>query len=353
MEARNGAGMIRRAGGLARASASSYGILIALGLLIVIVQIGNSNFLTQDNLFNISEQWAPIAIMAAAQTFVLIGGGFDLSVGGTYAFSATLTAALVQHHPTAVALLAVAGLGIAIGVLNGLLVTKVNINPFITTLGTGQLMAGLALVYSNGATYSTVNSFIGTIGDGHVGPVPVPLIITVVVMVALGIILAWSVYGRAVYAVGGNFDATVLSGMRSDLVRGSTYVLSGLAASLAGVLYVGRIGSGQANIGGGIEFDVISAALIGGISIAGGEGAMWRAAAGVALLAVLQNFFFLVGINGYWQEVVQGVVIVTAVGLDSYSKRRYRRPLRLMLSGLRVRDRAGVSPEARPTSRVG
>jgi ribose transport system permease protein len=314
-----------------------YGILVAVALLIVIVQAQNDRFLTQENLFNIGQQWAPIALMAVGMTFVLIAGGFDLSVGATYAFAATLSASLVQHHSPALVFVAGLGVGLGTGLLNGLLVTKININPLIATLGMAQIVRGFALIYSNGGTYTVQDQFFLTLGSGYVGPVPVPFIIMLGIMLALGVVLARSGYGRSVYAIGGNAEASFLSGIPVDRIRASTYVISGGCAALAGMIYVGRVGSGQANVGVGVELEVIAAVLIGGVSILGGEGAVWRAIAGVALLAFLQNFFNQANVGGFWQLVVQGAIIIAAVALDSYSKRRHKRPPRVVLAEMRAR----------------
>ena len=316
---------------IGKVSVRDYGILVAIAIFIVVVQVQNDSFLTKDNLLNIGDQWAPVAIMAAGMTFVLIGGGFDLSVGSVLAFSATLSASLVANHSAALAFVAAMGLGIGVGVLNGLLVTWLNINPFIATLGTAQMVRGFALIYSDGGTYRTSSEFLDSIGRSDVAGIPVPVLIMLGVMIILGLVLAYTVYGRRLYAVGGNDEASFLGGVRTDRIRASTYVISGACAALAGVIYAGRIGSGQGNLAAGIELDVIAAALIGGISIAGGEGAMWRAAAGVALLAILQNFFNQANVGGFWQLVVKGGIIITAVGIDSYSKKRHRRPLRATL----------------------
>jgi ribose/xylose/arabinose/galactoside ABC-type transport system permease subunit len=322
---------------MARTVLRSYGILVALAVMIVIIQWQNDRFLTETNLFNIGEQWAPVALMAAGMTFVLIGGGFDLSVGAIYAFAATLSASFAQHHSPAIAFLGSLAIGLGTGLLNGLLVTKVNINPLIATLGTAQIVRGFALIYSNGGTYTIQDSFFITLGSGYAGPVPVPFIIVVAIMIVLGLVLWRSSYGRSIYAIGGNSEASFLSGVPVDRIRASTYVISGACGALAGMLYVGRVGSGQANVGTGIELQVIAAALIGGVSILGGEGAVWRAAAGVALLAFLQNFFNQASVNDFWQSVVQGVIIIAAVALDSYSKRRHKKPLRIVFAELRDR----------------
>jgi ribose transport system permease protein len=334
---------------MARTAFRSYGIVIALAVLVLVVEIQSHNsFLTSGNLFLLGGQWAPIGVMAAGEAMVIVAGGFDLSVGTTYVFSATLAASLLQHHHSVtLAIAAVFGLGAGIGLVNGLLVTKCNINPFIATLGTSQAFLGLGLVYSNGGTYTTSNEMVSRLGSGSVGSVPISLIVMSVVMIVLGSILAWSAYGRRVYSVGGNFDASFLSGMRADRVRMSTFVISGMTAALAGLMYLGRIGSAQAG-STGIEFNVLAAVLIGGISIAGGEGAMWRAFVGLTLLATLENFFFRAGVNDFWQQVVQGVVILMAVGLDAYPKRAYRRPLGAILAGWRLRTRMPDSSAAQP-----
>jgi ribose transport system permease protein len=331
---------------IARAVLRDYGILVAVALLIVVVQAHNNSFLTETNLFNIGQQWAPVGLMAVGMTFVLIGGGFDLSVGATYAFAATLSASLVQHYSPAIAFVASLAAGLGTGLLNGLLVTKININPLIATLGTAQIVRGFALIYSDGGTYTIQNGFFITLGSGYVGPVPVPFIIMLGIMVAFGLVLWRSGYGRSIYAIGGNSEASFLSGIPVDRIRASTYVISGGCAALAGMIYVGRVGSGQANVGTGIELQVIAAALIGGVSILGGEGAVWRAAAGVALLAFLQNFFNQANINSYWQSVVQGLIIIAAVALDSYSKRRHKKPPRVFLAELR--DRLAYVRQAPP-----
>jgi ABC-type uncharacterized transport system permease subunit len=148
------------------------------------------------------------------------------------------------------------------------------------------------------------------------------------------------------YAIGGNNEASFLAGVRTDRIRASTYVLSGACAALAGTIFAGRIGNGQGNLAPGIELDVIAAALIGGISIAGGQGAVWRAAAGLALLAVLQNFFNQQNVNAFWQLVIKGIIIITAVGLDSYFKRPHRKPLGVVL---RERIRRVPRDDARST----
>ena len=341
----------------------AYGILVALVVLIAIVQSQNAEFLSKENLLNIASQWAAVGIMAVGMTFVLIGGGFDLSVGATFAFSATLGASLVQGHPATQAVIVAVAVGVLVGAVNGFLVTAVNVNPFVTTLSTALMVRGAALIYSDGQNYvvsrgSEGNAFFDWLGDGKIATVPVPLVILILAFVVGGALLSFTVYGRSVYAVGGNEEAAYLSGVRVALVRGSTYAIAGVLAAIAGLIWVGRLGSGAPNIGVGIEFDVIAAALIGGISLAGGEGAMWRAAAGVAFLAVLQNFFNQSHIDAFVQTVIKGLIILIAVAADSYAKRPHKRPLRATLASaaastrralrLRPASTRAVSIRARP-----
>ena len=320
-----------------------YGFLVALAVLVVVVQTQNERFLTQTNLFNITEQWSYIAVMAVGMTFVLIGFGFDLSIGSTFAFAAVLSGSIAANGGSGVLALVVAVLfGGGVGWLNGLCVTKLNINPFITTLASAQIIRGFAFIFTGGENYSPDNGFLKALGSGEVGPVPIPFLVMLGVVIAGALTLAYTSYGRRVYAIGGNDEASFLSGIATDRIRTSTYVIAGLTAALAGVMFVGRIGSAQANIGIGIEFDVIAACLIGGISISGGEGAVWRAAAGVALLAVLQNFFNAAHIGDFWELVTKGFIILGAVSLDAHARRGHGRSFRQTLASM-LRSRRPVT----------
>ncbi|MEZ5098616.1 MAG: ABC transporter permease [Thermoleophilia bacterium] len=305
---------------IARAGLREYRILLALLVFGIIVATQNDSFLTQTNLLNLGQQWAPIGIMAVGMTFVLIAGGFDLSVGAVYAFSAVLAARMLQDMPAAAAFPAAIAFGAAVGLGNGLLITKLRVNPFIATLGTALMVRGLLLVCFGADPYKIDSGFFRAIGRDKIGAVPVPFVILLAFLVVGAVVLWRSVYGRWIYATGGNDDASRLSGVRTDAVRISTYVLAGGTAAFAGCVFLGRLGTAQANYGVGIEFDVIAVALIGGISIMGGEGAMWRTAAGLAFLAVLQNFFNQASVNDNWQSFVKGAIIVGAVAFDSVTR---------------------------------
>jgi ribose/xylose/arabinose/galactoside ABC-type transport system permease subunit len=317
-------------------------------LALVMLASQQSNFMRASNLANLSDQWTPIAVMAFGMTICLIGGGFDLSVGATYALSATLCASLSQHHSAPYAIgvtVVIAGL---VGLVNGVLITKLAINPLIATLGTSQIVGGAALLRSNGTTFSVRNHVILDLGSGRIGQLPVSALVLLGGLLVASVVLGVTAFGHDLYATGGNRVASYISGIRTDRVRTLTYVATGLTAGVAGILYVGRVGSGQANIGTGIELQVIAAALIGGVSLLGGEGKPWQALTGVAILAVLQNYFNQASVNAYWQSIVQGTVIVAAVGIDAFGRGESLVTLRAWLVGVRS-NRGRTHKEAAPT----
>ncbi|MGW0038071.1 ABC transporter permease [Gordonia sp. NPDC003376] len=328
-----------------------YGILVLLVCVVILASV-QSDFLSPTNLANIVEQWAPVALMAMAMTFCLIGGGFDLSVGATYALGATVSASVAQTQHAGVAMVVALMVGAGIGLANGLAVTKIKINPLIATLGMSLIVGGAALLISDGETYTTDSSLLSWLASGSIGPLPVPLLLLICTAVVATFVLTRTTYGQSLYATGGNESASYLSGIPVDRVRIWTYVITGIAAAAAGVLYVGRVGSGQANIGDGIELQVIAAALIGGVSLLGGEGAIWQALSGVALLAVLQNLFNQNSINAYWQSIVQGLIILFAVGVDAVSRGDLPATWRSRIRGLlAVTDSpAAGTARSRPTT---
>ncbi|WP_432853321.1 ABC transporter permease [Amycolatopsis sp. CA-161197] len=329
-----------------RLAGRRYGIVLALVVMVVIAG-GQSSFLTAGNLVNISDQWTPIAVMALGMTFCLISGGFDLSVGATYALAATVSSALALHNPPLLAIIITLAIAGVVGLANGLMVTKLAINPLIATLGSSQIVGGAALLYSGGATYSVHAGLIADLGSGRIGGVfPVSALVLAGFTLVATIVLTFSTYGQDLYAAGGNNTASYISGIRTDLTRTLTYVITAVTAGVAGILYVGRVGSGQANIGTGIELQVIAAALIGGVSLIGGQGRVWQALTGVAILAVLQNFFNQASINAYWQSIVQGCVIVAAVGFDAFSRGESLTGLRHRFARIRHSHRAESLPAA-------
>lgn len=316
----------------------TYGVVLTLVVLVLLVSARSSIFLEPNNLMNIASQWAPAGIMAVGMTFVILTGGFDLSVGAIFSLCAVTAAGVGQSSSPSVAFLAAIGVGLTIGLLNGVLITLLEVNPFIATLGTSFAVAGVSLVTTDNAAYVVTNPDFATLGAGRWHNVPYSGMILALALVIGGVVLARTVYGQSIYAVGGNVEASRLSGIRTRLVTASTYVLSGFCAAVAGIITASQLSSAQPNLNPDIVFDVITIVVVGGTSLAGGYGAMWRTAVGLGILATLQNGFNLLDVDPNYQNIVKGVIIVGALALDSYTRRLVARSGRVRADAARAVD---------------
>jgi ribose transport system permease protein len=299
----------------------TYGIVIAFVVLVVVVAALSPGFATRTNIFNLFSQWAPAGIMAAAMTFVILAGGFDLSIANGFSLCAVTAAGIGRTEDPAVAFLAALAVGLAIGVVNGVLVAGAKINPFITTIGTGFILGGITLVVTGNAAYTVDNPDFGTIGAGRWHDFPYSGMILIFCLAVGGLVLAKTVYGQSIYAVGGNAEASRLSGIRVGTTVGSTYVLSGLSMGIAGIITASQLNSAQANINPDIVFDVITIVVVGGTSLAGGIGSMWRTAVGLGIIATISNAFSLADINPSYQDIVKGCIIIGALAIDVFARR--------------------------------
>lgn len=295
-----------------------YGILFALVLLLVVPTVMYPAFWQPQNLLNILSQNAPVGIVAVGMTFVIIAGGFDLSVGSIYALAATVYASTALQGSLAKAAAFAILVGIVAGIVNGLLVSKLRVNAFVATLASGSIFSGAALLYSRGAPFVVYDEAFKVLGSGRWGPIPISVVLATVIFLAGGVLLHGTVYGRSIYAIGGNDQASRLSGLRVDLIRGSSFVLAGALAALAGMMIASRLGVGQADIGGTVALDAIAVVVVGGTSLMGGEGAVWRTAVGLLILAILNNLFFSLSVEPAWQLVAKGAIIAGAVALDVF-----------------------------------
>ncbi len=299
-----------------------YGMIIVLFLLIVVATIVYPRFLDPINVRNILSQSAPVGIVAAGMTFVMIAGGFDLSVGAIFALAAVIFAMLADPlglwGAGAVAIFA----GFLCGSVNGFLVTKMNVNTFVATLGTGSVFGGLAYIVSRSAPHTPDDYSFDTLGIGTMMQIPYSIWLLVVSFLIGGIFLSRSIYGRSLYAIGGNMEAARLSGIKVELLKASTYTLSGMCSALAGMILASRLGLGQADMGGNIALDSIAIVVIGGTSLLGGEGAMWRTVVGLLILATLTNVFDALAISTNYQLVTKGLIVIGAVALDAYARKR-------------------------------
>jgi ribose transport system permease protein len=297
-----------------RGSVADYGILILFVGLIILGRAVYSGFFTSANLESIVSQSAPLGIVAIGMTFVIIAGGFDLSVGAIYAVGATIFAAMGNTHSWIVSGLVAVLAGLGLGLINAVVVTVLRVNPFIATLGSSSIYGGAVLLMTNNKAY-VLNRF-SALGSDNVGSIPISIVVLVILFVMGWVALRMTVYGRGVYAVGGNYEAAHLAGLRVAALRGSTYVLSGGLAAFAGIMQASRLSSGQGNIGATVALNAIAVVVIGGTALLGGEGAMWRTGIGLLIIGILSNVFFSLALSANWQTVVTGIILILAVAFD-------------------------------------
>jgi ribose transport system permease protein len=304
-------------------------VLVALIGLIVVMAILSPYFLEPENIFNVLRNMSTISIMAIGMTMVIITGGIDLSVGAVLAVSAMLAARLMVQFGINPWLAFLCGLafGSLLGCINGLIITKVGVNAFITTLGMMSVARGLTFLFASGLRGTVASNMpmrdpaLNFLGSGYIGPVPFPVIEAAVLVIIASIFLANTVLGRQIYAVGSNEQAARLSGVDIDGVRLFCYTLTGLLAAYAGIMTGGLLSTAATNAGTGSELDVIAAAVIGGASLSGGEGTIYGAVIGAGIMVILRNAFVLLSLPGYLQTITIGVVIVAAVALDRLRRR--------------------------------
>ncbi|KKB07079.1 ABC transporter permease [Devosia geojensis] len=299
-----------------------YGVLIIIVLLMIGLSFLSPSFLTARNLLNILNQSAPLALIAAALTLVIISGGFDLSTGAIFGVASVSAAWLAVNVDPTLAMIAGPLIGLGLGVVNGLVITGFNIHSFLATLATSMVYRGIAVLITGGALIPVRMEEFAWIGRGRVGMVNIAVIILAVFTIAMMILLNRTTFGRRVIAVGGNEEAAILSGVRTKLVKIATFGLTGFAAGLAGIIAVSRISMGQPQAGVGMELEAIAAVILGGTSIYGGAGAVWRSIAGVLLLALIGNGFNILNVNPFYKDLTTGLIIVIAVALSAGKKRR-------------------------------
>jgi ribose transport system permease protein len=301
-----------------------YGVLVGAVLLFAVLSVSSGPFLTGSNLLNLVDQSAYVGIVACAATFVVISGCIDLSVASIFALSGVVAAEVALHANPWIALVAGIVAGGIVGAVNGLVVVFGRVNSLIATISSALVITGIAQIITNGQLITPANQSFGNIGTGSFISMTYTGWVFVVVALLLWFLMARSRFGRHVYAAGGNAEAARLSGLLVGRVRTGAFVLSGLAAGLAGVLSASRIGDGQSDAGANLQIQALTAVFIGGTSISGGSGSVWRTIVGVFLLTLINNGFDLLGINPIYETVVQGLIILAAVSADALSRRGSR-----------------------------
>ena len=294
------------------------GALIGLIVLVIVFSILSPSFFTAYNVINIARQSSINLMHAVGMTFIILTGGIDLSVGGVEALVGTLVAGcLMDEIPLAAALIIGLLIGLVAGAFNGLCVAYAKIPAFITTMATVSIARSIALIYTGGYPISGMPQSFTFIGTGAVGFIPVPVIIAVVVIAAGFIILKKTVLGRYIYAIGGNEEATSMSGIDVKKWKLLVYAIHGIFTAIAGIVLAARMNSGQPSAADGVELDIIAAVVIGGTSLSGGEGGLLGTIMGALLITVLNNGLTLLNVNSYIQGLILGFVILGAVFLDS------------------------------------
>ena len=297
-------------------------LLLSLIALCIVSAVISPVFLSVNNLMNVLRTASLTAICAMGYMFVILLGEMDLSVGSMQAVVGIISVMILNS--TKSIFLALAGgllTGLILGGINGLLVTKAQINSLIASLGTMAILRGSAYIITNGVSVQAGVAGFEKMGTGYFGPFPIPFLIALLLFFILHFVLTRTVFGRNVYAVGGNSSAAQLCGINVNKMKMAAYVIVGVLTALSGYILACRLNSAQPNAGDGFEFQVISAVVLGGVSLSGGKGNLTGAVIGVLILSVLSNILVLAGVSSFYQEVSRGVVILLAVYIDSRNKR--------------------------------
>ncbi|MGX8700429.1 ABC transporter permease [Caproiciproducens sp.] len=302
---------------------SKYAIYIVLLALIVFFSIVAEGFFTTTNFFNVLRQVAVYGIPAVGMTMVIITGGIDISVGSMMgAASVGCASLMVAGLNPILAMLIVLIVGLIVGLLNGFFTYEVGIPPMIVTLAAMSILRGLAYIISGGLPVYGFPASFTALGQGYLGPIPIPVIIMAVCFAVGYITLEKTSFGRYVYGIGSNREASRLSGVSVRKVMYSVYGLCGMLGALAGMVLLSRVNSGQPKAGEMYEMDIITAVVLGGVSTTGGEGKITRVIAGLLVMGVLLNGMILMNIPDYYQRVVKGVVLLLAISADMMSQKR-------------------------------
>jgi simple sugar transport system permease protein len=304
-------------------------LLPVLVLLLVVGALVNSNFLTVSNISGIGQQISALGVIVVGESLILLIGGMDLSLEGTYGLAPMVAAWLIvpvsafgagTDLNAYLGILILLAVGAAVGLVNGLLIVKGRLNGFIVTLGMTIVLAGLQNGIVKAQSLFNLPSAFGYLGSAYLGKLPVSLIVAAVIFAVVGLFLRYHRTGRAIYAVGGNADAARAAGIKVDKIKIGVYVAGSVLAAIGGLMEAGRVSAvtGTQGYGEGIIFSVFAAAVIGGVSLQGGRGNMVGAASGVILLGLVQNILDLANVSNYWIEAINGGVILFALVLARF-----------------------------------
>jgi ribose/xylose/arabinose/galactoside ABC-type transport system permease subunit len=306
-------------------TAVRHAMLIVLVVVLVTAAITYNNFLSIENVKLLLLQYANVGLLAVGLTFLIMTGAFDLSVVPVFVAGATVFCRLAGHTPWPVALLVAVAVGLLAGAVNAFVVIRLRVNSFMATLATASVFSGIVQSYLGTNTFTVNSNSARVIGTGSIIGIPVPVVILLVTLIVGQFVLANTAYGRSLTAVGGNQEAARLAGMRVGWLRFSAFALVGIAAACSGFIYGATVGIAQSSIltdQANLVLIAIAIVVVGGTSLFGGEGAMWRTAVGIVIFATLSNVFIGLNTAATTEAIVQGLVVIAAVAADSYSRRR-------------------------------
>lgn len=298
---------------------SKYGVFCIFLFEYLFFALTTKNFFTMNNLMIVFRQAAFVGVAAVGSTALMLTGGIDISSGAVMAFSGVMVAELTVHHnvPLAVAIILVLFIGVVIGTISGFCSVYLKVSALISTLAIQTIVKGVSFLLTGANPIYGISDAFKYIGQGHIGVVPFPVVIMLVCFLIGYWVYNFTFAGRHIYAVGGNDEAARLSGINTNLIKVATFAASSLAATMAGIMMAGRLGSGQPAIGEDFSMDVITAIVLGGVSITGGVGSLMGVFFGTLITGALQNGMVQLGLSEYWQWVVKGLVLIFAVAMSN------------------------------------
>ncbi|UEL47884.1 ABC transporter permease [Terrisporobacter hibernicus] len=300
-----------------------YGVLIGFVVLCIAISMATPAFLSKQNVLNLLRQSSIIGIISAGMTFVIISGNFDISVGAVAALSGVIVMRLATTGTNLfLAIIAAIVVCAIIGLVNGIMVAKVNVPSLIATMAMVTIVRGILLMITGGYPITQTIPMLDLLGNGYFLGIPMPVIVFILVVIVSYIVLTQTKFGRHVYSVGGNQDASKLNGINVDSQKIKVFIINAVLAAIAGLVLTGRLGTASPVAGDSYDMDAIASVVIGGTSVSGGSGSVLKTIIGVLLMSVINNSFNLLGIDIFFQYIFKGLIILVAVGFDSYSKKK-------------------------------
>ena len=299
---------------------SKYALLFVFIMICIVFTIMSDSFLTIGNITDVVRSNSISGLLAVALTYVMLSGGIDLSTEAVVALTGIVVGTL-SFNPV-LAVVAALAIGVCVGLFNGLLLVRTGVQPFIFTLAVGRLLRGVILIFTNGANIYDIDNSFKTIARSSFGPLPTPIIIFLIIVLLTYLALNKAKYGRYIYAVGGNEEASRLSGIKTKTIKVSTYLISSILAAIAGIMLTSRVAAAETNAAEGWALDAVAAVVIGGTSLRGGQGGILNTLLGIFIIAVLNNGMVLINVPSNYNQFIKGAMILVAILLDVKNRKK-------------------------------